>query len=62
MKKKTKVYALILIVIVLIIICRSILTFDSINYKLNVDGTKIKVNDGNTYIQIQPTEKTFTIE
>ena len=26
------------------------------------DGTKIKVNDGNTYIQIQPTGKTLTIE
>lgn len=26
------------------------------------DGTKIKVNDGNTYIQIQPTGKNLTIE
>ena len=26
------------------------------------DGTEIKVNDGNTYIQIQPTGKTLTIE
>lgn len=26
------------------------------------DGTEIKVNDGNTYIQIQPTEKNLTIE
>ena len=26
------------------------------------DGNEIKVNDGNTYIQIQPTGQTFTIE
>jgi len=26
------------------------------------DGTEIKVNDGNTYIEIQPTEKNLTIE
>ena len=30
-------------------------------YKYN-DGTEIKVNDGNTYIQIQPTGKNLTIE
>ena len=27
-----------------------------------MDGTEIKVNDGNTYIQIQPTGRTLTIE
>lgn len=65
MKKKTKVYALILIVIVLIIICRSILTFDSINYKLNVDGTKIKVkelvNKDNYYIEIKTDKNIYPI-
>lgn len=30
-------------------------------YKLE-DGTKLKVNDGNTFIQIQPTGRTLTIE
>ena len=27
-----------------------------------LDGTEIKVNDGNTYIEIQPTGKNLTIE
>ena len=27
-----------------------------------LDGTKIKVNDGNTFIQIEPTSQTLTIE
>jgi len=57
MKKKTKVYSLILIVVVLILICRSILIFNNINYKLNIDGDKIKIQEivdkDNYYIEIK---------
>ncbi|MBQ2947130.1 MAG: hypothetical protein IJE04_04705 [Bacilli bacterium] len=61
--KKTKVYILILVIIVLSLICRSILTFDSINYKLNIDGNKIRVkelvNKDNYYIEIKTDKNTY---
>ena len=63
MKRKTKVNILILIIIFLVLICRSILIFDSINYKLNIDGTKIKikelVNKDNYYIEINTNKNIY---
>ena len=63
MKKKVKVLILILFIIVLIIMCKSILTFDSINYKLNVDGTNVRVKEINSkdnyYIEIKTDNKIY---
>ena len=57
MKRKIKVLVLFFILLVLALICKNILTFNSINYKLNVDGNKIKieeqVNKDNYYIEIK---------
>lgn len=55
--KKSKIFILLFLIIILVIICRSILNFNSINYKLNIDGSKIKikeiVNENNYYIEIK---------
>ena len=63
MKKKNKFILLIIILIILIIICKSILTFDNINYKIDVNGTKIKikeeVNLDNYYIEIKTDNNTY---
>lgn len=65
MRKKTKVYVLIGVVFILVLICRSVLTFDSINYKLNIGGNKIKikelVNKDNYYIEIKTDKNTYPI-
>ena len=54
-----------MISLVLVLICRSILTFDSINYKLNIDGNKIKikeiVNVDNYYIEIKTDKNIYPI-
>lgn len=57
LNKKAKIFILLFLIIILIIICKSILNFNSINYKLNIDGSKIKikevVNENNYYIEIK---------
>lgn len=57
MKKKYKILLLIFILIILILLCRKVLIFDSISYKLNVDGNKIKIKEmfeiDNYYIEIK---------
>jgi len=62
-KKKNKVFILLLFLIVLLIICKSVLTFDSINYKLNIDGNKIKIkeiaNEDNYYIEIKSNDAVY---
>ena len=61
--KKNKTLVLFLIIIILIIICSSILNFSSIDYKLNVDGNKIKVKEivekNNYYIEIKTNKKVY---
>ena len=63
MKKRSKIYILILIVIILIVLCKSILTFDSMDYKLNIGGNKIKikefVNKNNYYFEIKTTKNIY---
>ena len=57
LNKKAKIFILLFLIIILIIICKSILNFNSINYKLNIDGSKVKikevVNEDNYYIEIK---------
>ena len=63
MKKKTKVITLIFLLLILIIICNSVLSFDSINYKLNVDGSNIRIkeinNNYNCYLEIKTDNKVY---
>lgn len=57
MKKELKVLILISILMALILVCREILIFDSISYKLNIDGKKVKIKEileiDNYYIEIK---------
>ena len=63
MNKKAKIFMLVFSIIILIIMCKSILTFDSINYKINLDGEKIKVKEifdnNNFYIEIKTDKKIY---
>ena len=63
MKRKIKVLALFSILLILVIICKNVLTFNNINYKLNIDGNKIKieeqVNKNNYYIEIKTDKNVY---
>ena len=65
MKRKVKVLVLLLVLLILTIICKNILTFDSISYKIKVDQNKIKikeiVNKDNYYIEIKTGKNIYPI-
>lgn len=65
MKKKNKVLILLFIILILIIILNNILNFDSISYKLKIDGNKIKIkeifNKDNYYIELKTAKYTYPI-
>lgn len=57
MLKKVKIVVLLICLLILIILCRMIFKFDSISYKLNIDGNKIKIKEiykeNNYYIELK---------
>ena len=65
MSKKKKIIVLLILLIVLILICKNILTFDSINYKINIEGTKIRIKEkisvDNYYIEIKTKDYVYPI-
>ena len=64
MKKKNKLLVLLVLLIGLIIICRRVLVFESINYKLSIDGSKIKIKEvynKNYYIEINTGKHIYPI-
>lgn len=64
MSRRTKLIILLFFLIILIIICKRILVFESINYKLDIDGSKIKIKetyDKNYYIEIKTNKYIYPI-
>ena len=65
MNKKCKLLILFILLIVLIIICRKILSFNSIIYKLNVDENEINIKEiykkDNYYIELTFNKKIYPI-
>ena len=62
MKKNQKVLLLLIVLLLLTLLCRSILTFKSITYKLDVNGKKITIKevlDDSYYIEIKTAKKTY---
>ena len=62
MRKKYKAL-LLLLLIILIVICKNILVFDSLSYKLNIEGNQIKIkekiNKNNYYIEIKTNKNVY---
>jgi len=65
MKRKVKVLVLLIILLILGMLCKRVLTFDSISYKIKVDDNKIKVkeivNKDNYYIEIKTDKNIYPI-
>ena len=65
MNKKNKLIVLVIFLLILIIIFKKIFVFESINYKLNINGNKVKIketyNDSNYYIEISTSKNTYPI-
>ena len=65
MKNKKKLIILLISLVILILICRKVLTFDSINYNIKVNGSKLKIKEevklNNYYITIKTNHNKYPI-